>query len=107
MNPTLQTVNPDGTAVIQTTESLTPDQVATNIAALYAEIDRADVAPTPAQDQALVTVEKDFTATIKRWDALRASEIPSLNRQLKSAGIPELTADSNMRIEEELRGDEE
>jgi photosystem II stability/assembly factor-like uncharacterized protein len=82
-------------------------QVATNIAALYAEIDRADVAPTPAQDQALVTVEKDFTATIKRWDALRASEIPSLNRQLKSAGIPELTADSNIRIEEELRGDEE
>ena len=82
-------------------------QVATNIAALYAEIDRADVAPTPAQDQALVTVEKDFTATMKRWDALRTSEIPSLNRQLKRAGIPELTAESNIRIEEEAGGDEE
>jgi phage shock protein A len=82
-------------------------QVATNIASLYAEIDRADVAPTPAQDQALVTVEKDFTATMKRWDALRTSEIPSLNHQLKSAGLPELTAESNIRIEEELSGDEE
>ena len=82
-------------------------QVATNIAALYAEIDRADVAPTPAQDQALVTVEKDFTATMKRWDALRTSEIPSLNRQLKSAGLTELTAESNLKIEEELGGDEE
>jgi hypothetical protein len=82
-------------------------QMATNVAALYAEIDRADVTPTPAQDQALVTVEKDFTATMKRWDELRTSEIPSLNRQLKSAALPELTAESNVRIEEELGGDEE
>ena len=82
-------------------------QVATNIAALYAEIDRADVAPTPAQDQALVPVEKDFTATMKRWDGLRTSEIPSLNRHLKSAGLPELTAESNIKIEEELGADEE
>jgi hypothetical protein len=81
--------------------------VATNLAALYAEIDRADVAPTAAQDQALVTVEKDFTATMKRWDALRTSEIPSLNRQLKSARLPELTAESNLKIDEELGGDEE
>jgi hypothetical protein len=82
-------------------------QVAGNIAALYAEIDRADVAPTPAQDHALATIERDFAAPIKRWDALRSSEIPSLNRQLKGAGLPELTAESNMRIEEELGGDEE
>ncbi|MFY9733133.1 MAG: hypothetical protein WAK24_21185, partial [Candidatus Acidiferrales bacterium] len=82
-------------------------QVATNIAALYTEIDRADVAPTPAQDQALVTVEKDFTATMKRWDVLRTSEVPSLNRQLKGAGLPQLTAESNIKIEEEPGGDEE
>ena len=44
---------------------------------------------------------------MKRWDALRTSEIPSLNRQLKSAGLPELTAKSNIKMEEELGGDEE
>jgi hypothetical protein len=82
-------------------------QVAGNIAALYAEIDRADVAPTPAQDHALVTIERDLAAAMKRWDALRSSDIPSLNRQLKSAGLPELTAESNIRIEEESGGDEE
>jgi hypothetical protein len=82
-------------------------QAATNIAALYAEIDRADVAPTAAQDQALFIVEKDFAATMKRWDALRTSEIPSVNRQLKSAGLPDLTAESHVKIEEELGGDEE
>jgi uncharacterized phage infection (PIP) family protein YhgE len=82
-------------------------QVAGNIAALYAEIDRADVAPTPAQDQALVTIERDFAAALKRWEALRSSDIPSLNRQLKSAGLPELTAESHTKIEEELGADEE
>jgi photosystem II stability/assembly factor-like uncharacterized protein len=82
-------------------------QVAGNIAALYAEIDRADVAPTPAQDHALVTIERDLAAAMKRWDALRSSDIPSLNRQLKSTGLPELTAESNIRIEEESGGDEE
>jgi hypothetical protein len=44
---------------------------------------------------------------MKRWNALRSSDIPSLNRQLKSAGLPELIAESNIRIEEESGGDEE
>ena len=82
-------------------------QVAANIVALYAEIDRADVAPTPAQDHALVTIERDFAAAMKRWGSLRTSDIPLLNRQLKSAGLPELTAESNMKTEEELGSDEE
>jgi len=98
---------PAAAPVLAVPAESTLSQVATNIAALYAEIDRADVAPTPAQDQALITVEKDFTATMKRWDELRTSKIPSFNRQLKSAGLPELIANSHVLIEEELRGDEE
>jgi hypothetical protein len=82
-------------------------QVATNVAALYAQIDRADLAPTPAQDQALVTIERDFASAIKRWESLRSSDIPSLNRLLKRGGLPELTADSNRKTEEESGGDEE
>ncbi|MGA8143740.1 MAG: hypothetical protein WB987_07620 [Candidatus Acidiferrales bacterium] len=82
-------------------------QVAGNIAPLYAEIDRADAAPTPAQTQALATIERDFAATIKRWEALRSSDIPALNRQLKSADLPELTVESNITPAEELGSDEE
>jgi photosystem II stability/assembly factor-like uncharacterized protein len=82
-------------------------QLSGNIAALYAEIDRADAAPTPAQAQALATIEKDFSATTQRWDAIRSSDIPALNRQLKAASLSELTAESNTQPQEEMGGDEE
>ncbi len=82
-------------------------QVAGNIAPLYAEIDRADAAPTPAQSQALASIERDFASTIKRWDSLRSSDIPALNRQLKSASLPELHLESNIQPAEEAGDDEE
>jgi hypothetical protein len=82
-------------------------QVAGNIAPLYAEIDRADAAPTPAQSQALATIERDFASTIKRWDALLSSDIPALNRQLKNASLTELHLESNMQPTEEAGDDEE
>jgi photosystem II stability/assembly factor-like uncharacterized protein len=82
-------------------------QVSGNIAALYAEIDRADAAPTPAQSQALATIEKDFAASAQRWDAIRSSDIPALNRQLKSSSLPGLNAESNAKPQEEMGEDEE
>jgi hypothetical protein len=82
-------------------------QVSGNIAQLYAEIDRADAAPTPAQTQALATIERDFATTMKRWEALKSTDIPGLNRQLKSANLPELNTRSNITPKEELGSDEE
>jgi hypothetical protein len=82
-------------------------QVAGNITPLYSEIDRADAAPTPAQSQALATIERDFAFTIKRWDALRSADIPALNRQLKNASLTELHVESNMQPTEEAGDDEE
>jgi photosystem II stability/assembly factor-like uncharacterized protein len=98
---------PAATPVPPVPSESTLTQVATNIDALYAEIDRADAAPTPAQDHALVTIERDFASAMKRWEALRSSDIPSMNRLLKSAGLPELIAESKTRMEEELGSDEE
>jgi hypothetical protein len=60
------------------------------IGALYSEIDRADAAPTAAQLSAINALVSDFAATRKLWQAFRASDLPSLNRQLKSAGLREL-----------------
>jgi len=60
------------------------------IGALYSEIDRADAAPTAAQLAAITALESDFTATRKLWQAFQASDLPALNRQLKSAGLAEL-----------------
>jgi hypothetical protein len=82
-------------------------QAAGNIAPLYSEIDRADAIPTPAQSHALATIEHDFGSTIRRWEALRSSDIPALNRLLKSASLPELHVESNMQPAEEAGDDEE
>ena len=81
--------------------------VSGDIAPLYAEVDRVDAAPTPAQNQALASIERDFSGAMKRWDALKSSDIPALNRQLKSASLPELSIESNMMPEEEAGSDEE
>src|SRR2546429_6780507 len=45
---------------------------------------------TAAQLAAITALESDFTATRKLWQAFQASDLPALNRQLKSAGLAEL-----------------
>ena len=60
------------------------------IGGLYGELDRADAAPTAAQLAAIDATEKDFSAVLKLWHELQATDVPALNRQLKSAGFTEL-----------------
>ena len=60
------------------------------IAGLYAELDRSDAAPTAAQIAAIDAAQKDFSAVMKLWKDFQATDIPALNAQLKSAGLPEL-----------------
>jgi hypothetical protein len=60
------------------------------IAGLYSELDRADAAPTTAQLAAIDATEKDYSAALKLWQEFQATDVPTLNRQLKSAGLTEL-----------------
>ncbi|HKW62632.1 MAG TPA: hypothetical protein VJN89_08820 [Candidatus Acidoferrum sp.] len=60
------------------------------IAGLYGELDRSDAAPTAAQLAAIESTEKDFSAVLKLWQEFQATDVPALNRQLKSAGMTEL-----------------
>jgi len=82
-------------------------KVSGDISALYAEIDRADAAPTPAQAQALAAIGRNFSAVVKRWEEFKSSDIPALNRQLSAAGLPELRIESNPQLVEESSGNEE
>jgi photosystem II stability/assembly factor-like uncharacterized protein len=70
--------------------SPTLSRTAGAIGGLYGELDRADAAPTAAQLAAIDAAGKDFSATRKLWQDFRTSDLPALNRQLKSAGITEL-----------------
>ncbi len=82
-------------------------RVNTNAGALYAELDRADAAPTAAQVKALGESDRDFSAMLKQWDEIRKTSIPALNLRLNDARLPEIVIEANPRVEEEPHGDEE
>jgi len=77
------------------------------IAALYGEIDRADAAPTAAQLAAIDATEKDFSAVLKLWQQFLATDVPALNRQLKSAGLTELRLEAALPASSEDGGNNE
>ena len=77
------------------------------IAGLYGELDRADAAPTAAQLAAIDATEKDFSAILKLWQEFQATEVPALNRQLKSAGLTELHLEAALATSSEDDGNNE
>ncbi len=57
---------------------------------LYAEVERADAAPTAAQTAATADAEHDASIVITQWEEMKASGLPALNTQLRNANLPEL-----------------
>ena len=68
--------------------------------ALYAEIDRADGAPTSAQVEAVAKLEKDFVTVTKRWDELKSQDLPGLNMKLRGANRPEIHLEPHTESDE-------
>ena len=75
---------------VQASPSPTLSRASGAIAGLYSELDRSDAAPTAAQLAAIDATEKDSSAVLKLWQEFQATDLPALNRQLKSAGFAEL-----------------
>ncbi|MGE5725106.1 MAG: glycoside hydrolase, partial [Acidobacteriota bacterium] len=74
------------------------------VTTLYGDVDRADAAPNLAQVNAVAETERDFAALMQRWSALKNTDLPSLNRQLQGASLPEVqlsAAPANDEGEEE------
>jgi len=68
--------------------------------ALYAEIDRADGAPTSAQVEAVAKLEKDFVTVTKRWDELKSQDLPGLNMKLRGANRHEIHLEPHTESDE-------
>ena len=71
------------------------------INALYAQVDRADVAPTPAQARAVAQFERDLPVILKAWADIKAADLPALDRQLAAAGLAEIRPEKKPSGEEE------
>jgi len=61
--------------------------------ALYKEVEKADAAPTIAQTEAFTKTESELAAAVKRWDGVKANELPAANQKLRGVGLPELRLD--------------
>lgn len=63
-------------------------------ASLYAALDRGDFAPTATQSAAAEKVATSFTPLWNQWKAIKAADIPALNKQLAAAGLSEIRLES-------------
>ncbi len=67
---------------------------------LYESVGQADAAPTTAQINAAADAGHDLSAVMKQWEEIKKSDLPALNRQLKSANLPEIHLESNAPTDE-------
>jgi len=63
------------------------------VIALYKEVEKADASPTAAQQDAFTKIENELAVGLKRWDELKTADVSALNRQLGTAGLPQLRLD--------------
>jgi photosystem II stability/assembly factor-like uncharacterized protein len=54
---------------------------------LYVQVWQVDAEPTAAQSDAVAATEHDALDVMKRWDALKTSDLPALNRALRDANL--------------------
>jgi photosystem II stability/assembly factor-like uncharacterized protein len=84
----------------------TLSQVNAQAATLYASVGSADTAPTVAQAAAMAGIEHDFSDVMARWSELKTATIPSLNRQLRVASLPEVRLEQEPQPETESQDEE-
>ena len=81
-------------------DEITLTRVNEQIATLYGQVWQADAEPTATQFEATAATEHDASDAMKRWDALKASDLPALNRELRAANLPEVNIDPDPHQED-------
>jgi hypothetical protein len=76
-------------------EAVTLARVNGQLSVLYGQVWQVDAEPTPTQSDAIAATEHDASEAMKRWEALKSSDLPALNQALKAANLPEVKIDSD------------
>jgi photosystem II stability/assembly factor-like uncharacterized protein len=69
------------------------DDAAGEAGSLYEQVGQVDAAPTLAQQQAAEHAEEELAKVLRRWETLKATSVPELDRALREAHLPELRLD--------------
>jgi photosystem II stability/assembly factor-like uncharacterized protein len=79
---------------------ITLTRVNGQVTVLYGQVWQADAEPTATQSEAVAATEHYAVDVMKHWDALKTSDLPALNRELRAANLPEVQIESNPHKEE-------
>jgi hypothetical protein len=55
---------------------------------LFSLIEDVDLAPTPQAAAAVPEVLKDSRSLQETWEMIKSQDIPALNQELRTAGLP-------------------
>jgi hypothetical protein len=89
-----------GGFVAPPSDQVTLARLNSQASALYQQIWQADVEPTSSQTEILSTADRDANGVLARWNELKSSELPSINRTLRQANAPEVQVPNNIHPEE-------
>ena len=81
-------------------DAVTLARVNGQVTILYGQIWPVDAEPTVAQSEAVAASERDALDVLKRWDALKTSDLPALNRELRGVNLPEVQIESDPHKED-------
>jgi len=76
-------------------DEITLTRVNGQVSVLYGQVWQADAEPTATQSEAIAATEHDSLEAMKRWDSLKASDLPALNGELRAANLPEVHIESH------------
>ena len=76
------------------------------VGGLYQQVWQVDAEPTVPQGDAVAAAERDMKDVMARWNAVKASDLPALNKSLHGANLPEVQMPTDVSVQE-TQSDEE
>ena len=71
-----------------------------SVATLYQEIWGVDAEPTGAQVEAVTAADRESDDVLKRWNEFKTKELPTMNRILREAQVPEIKIHADFKQED-------
>ena len=76
------------------------------VGGLYQQVWQADAEPTVPQTEAVAAAERDLKDVMARWNTLKSSDLPALNKSLRESNLPEVQVQADA-AGPEMQSDEE
>ena len=70
------------------------------VSTLYQEVWQPDAEPTSAQMDGLAATDRESPDVLRRWDDLKKTDLPALNRVLKESKVPEINLQADLAKED-------